>query len=257
MTDHILTELSERVLTIRFNRPDKKNSLTQPMYSALAHTLKDAAANPEVRVVLFAGQQDCFSAGNDMKEFLSLPPSAVADNPTIRFMFALSDFPKPVVAAASGIAVGIGVTMLLHCDLVYCGEQTMLSMPFVNIGICPEYVSSYLLPRIMGHVRACELLLLGESFTAQKALEYGLVNALASNAEVESLARKKALTMAQLPPDTLRNTKALLKRWRADVTREAIPLEMMQVAERLKHPEASEAITAFMQKRKPDFSKFA
>lgn len=253
----ILTEQKDGVFTIRFNRADKKNALTQAMYNDLCAAIEQAKSDPNMRVLLFAGQPDCFSSGNDMKDFLSAPPGSAADNPTMKFMFALADFPKPVVAAPSGIVVGVAVTMLLHCDLVYCGEKTTLNMPFVNIGIVPEYVSSYLLPRIMGHVRACELVLLGESFTAQKALEYGLVNALAPNAQVEHLARTKALTIAQLPPDTVRNTKALLKRWRADVTKEAIPLELMQVAHRLKHPEAQEAISSFIQKRKPDFSRFS
>lgn len=253
----ILTEQADGVFTIRFNRPDKKNSLTQAMYANLCGALESAKNDPKTRVVLLAGQPDCFSAGNDMKDFMNVPVGSPAENPTIRFMSLLSEFPKPVVAAPCGIAVGIGVTLLLHCDLVYCGEQTTLNMPFVNIGIRPEFVSSYLLPRLMGHVRACELVLLGEPFTAQKALEYGLVNALAPNAEVEALARKKAEAMAKLPPHTVRSTKALLKRWRADVSREAIPLEMGQVAESLKHPEAHEAIGAFMQKRKPDFSKFS
>lgn len=252
----ILTEQKDGVFTIRFNRADKKNALTQAMYLDLCAALEKAKTDPQTRVLLFAGQPDCFSAGNDMKDFLSVPLSSGAEYPTIKFMSALSEFPKPVVAAPCGIAVGIGVTLLLHCDLVYCGEQTTLNLPFVNIGIRPEFVSSYLLPRIMGHVRACELVLLGEPFTAQKALEYGLVNALAPNAEVENLAREKTMAIAKLPPHTVRSTKALLKRWRADVTRQAIPLEMSQVAESLRHPEALEAINSFIQKRKPDFSKF-
>lgn len=253
----ILTELNDGVFTIRFNRPDKKNSLTQAMYLDLCAALEIAKNDPKTRVLLFAGQPDCFSAGNDMKDFLNTPPGTATDNPTMKFMFALAEFPKPVVAAPSGIAVGVAVTMLLHCDLVYCGDKTTLNMPFVNIGIVPEYVSSYLLPRMMGHVRACELVLLGEPFTAQKALEYGLVNALAPNAEVEALARKKALAMAQLPPDTVRHTKSLLKRWRGDITKEAIPFELLEVSKRLKHPEALEAISSFLQKRKPDFSRFS
>lgn len=256
MTDHIQSEFSDRILTLRINRPEKKNALTQAMYASLAQRINEAAGNPEVRVLVLTGQPDCFTAGNDMQDFLAATAS-LTENPTIKFMQALAEFPKPVVAAASGMAIGVGVTLMLHCDLIYCGEQTRLSMPFVNIGIAPEYVSSYLLPRIMGHARAAELVLLGEPFTAQKAQEYGLVNAVAPNAEVEALARQKALAMAQLPPNTMRTCKALLKRWRADVTREAIPLEMMEVAKLLTKPEAHEAISAFAQKRKPDFSKFS
>lgn len=252
---HILTERKDRILTVRFNRPDKKNALTQAMYAELAQIFESVKDDKDIRVVLLAGQADCFSAGNDMKDFLAAPGTA-AHNPTIRFMVALAECPKPVIAACSGIAVGVGVTLLLHCDLVYCGEQTKLSMPFVSLGIRPEYASSYLLPRLMGHVRACELLLLGEPFTAQKAYEYGMVNALFPNAEVEARAREKALVMAQLPPNTLRATKALLKHWRADLVKGAIPFELGEVAKSLTHPEAMESITAFMQKRKPDFSRF-
>ena len=252
---HILTEHNNRILTIRFNRPDKKNALTQAMYTELAQIFETASTDSTIRAVLLAGQPDCFTSGNDMKDFLAAPPST-AQNPTLRFMQALAECTKPVIAAPSGIAVGVGVTLLLHCDLVYCGEQTKLSMPFVSLGIRPEYASTYLLPRLMGHVRACELLLLGEAFTAPKALEYGLVNQLAPNTEVEALAREKALQIAQLPPTTVRATKALLKHWRADLVKGAIPFELGEVAKSLAHPEAMESVTAFLQKRKPDFSKF-
>lgn len=255
-TQHILTERKDRVLTIRFNRPDKKNALTQAMYSELAQLFESVKDDKDVRVVLLAGQPDCFSAGNDMKDFLAAPPS-VSNNPTLRFMVALAECPKPVIAAPSGIAVGIGVTLLLHCDLVYCGEQTRLNMPFVTLGIRPEYASTYLLPRIMGHVRACELLLLGEEFTAQKALQYGLVNELLPNDAVEARALEKARAIAQLPPTTVRATKALLKHWRNGIVQEAIPYELTEVGKSLGLPEAIESVTAFMQKRKPDFSKFA
>jgi len=255
-TEHILTELSERVLTIRLNRLDKKNALTQAMYSAMAAALDSARDDAQVRVAVFAGTADCFCAGNDLMDFLNLPPTDM-NNPVMRFMVALSTFPKPVIAAPAGIAVGIGVTLLLHSDLVYCGTQTKLNMPFVNLGICPEFASSYLLPRLMGHARACELVLLGEPFTAQKALEYGLVNALLPNADVETAARAKAVAIAQLPPNAVRTTKAILKRWTADTVQQAIPLEANHFGPMLKQPEALEAITSFMQKRKPDFSKFA
>lgn len=256
MTDHILTELKDRVLTIRFNRIDKKNALTQAMYSKMAQAVREAEANAEVRVILFAGQADCFCAGNDLADFINVPPSST-DSPVAQFMFALSACKKPVVTAVSGIAVGIGVTLLLHSDLVFCGENTKLNMPFVNLGICPEFASSLLLPRLMGHVRACELVLLGKPFTAQKAYEYGLVNQLLPNAEVEGAARESALHIASLPPNAVRVTKSILKHWSAERIKEAIPFEAGHFGPMLRQPEAMEAMMAFMQKRKPDFSKFA
>ena len=254
--NHVLTELSERVLTIRLNRHDKKNALTQAMYTALARALKDAQANPEVRVIVIAAQPDCFCAGNDVQDFLSLPPVS-NDSPTAQFMRGLAECVKPVIAAPAGIAVGIGVTMLFQCDLVYCGAETRLNMPFVNLGICPELASSYILPRLLGYPRACELVLLGRPFTAQKALEFGIVNAVAPNAQVEATAREAALQIAALPPNAVRITKALLRRWSHKTVMEAIDVEAAHFIPMLKQGEALEAMTAFMQKRKPDFSKFA
>lgn len=253
---HITTELKDRVFTVRFNRPEKKNALTQAMYTSAANALQQAQADANVRVVLFAGQPDCFTSGNDLMDFLNMPPTA-ADSPVSQFMRALAELQKPVIGAPSGIAVGIGVTLLLHCDLVYCGEQTRLHMPFVNLGICPEFASSYIMPQMVGHARACELLLLGEAFDAAKAREYGIANALAPNAEVEALARQKALAIAQLPPNAVRTTKALLKRWSRATALEAIQVEVGHFMPMLRGAEALEAMNAFMQKRKPDFSKFA
>jgi enoyl-CoA hydratase/carnithine racemase len=255
-TEHIRTELADRVLTIRFNRPDKKNSVTQAMYAAMADALAAAETNNDVRVVLFAGQPDCFCAGNDVQDFLQMPPAS-ADSPVARFMRAVATCKKPMVAAPAGIAVGIGVTLLLHCDLVYCGEQTRLNMPFVNLGICPELASTYLLPRLMGHQRACELVLLGKPFDAQTARDYGIVNAVVPNAGVEARAREAALAIAALPPNSVRTTKALLKRWSEKTALEAIDAEIQHFVPMLKQGEALEAMTAFMQKRKPDFSRFA
>jgi len=253
---HVLTHLEDRVLTVRFNRPDKKNALTGAMYTALAEAFNGANSNPDVRVVLIAGQPECFCAGNDMVDFLNNPPQG-QDSPVVHFMRSLANIEKPVVAAASGIAVGVGVTLMLHCDLVYCGEQTKLNMPFTSLGICPEFASSYLLPRLMGHVRAAELLMLGEGFTAQKALEYGLVNAVLPNAEVEAVARSKALQMAALPPQAMRTTKMLLKKWGLPTINESVNFEAGYFMKMLLDPEAREAMTAFMQKRKPDFSRFS
>ena len=174
----------------------------------------------------------------------------------MRFMRSLANLEKPVVAGASGIAVGVGVTLLLHCDLVYCGEQTKLNMPFSSLGICPEFASSYLLPRLMGHARAAELLMLGEGFSAKKALDCGLVNALLPNAEVEATALAKARQIAAMPPRAIRITKMLLKKWSLATVNESIAFEAGHFMAMLHEPEAREAISAFMQKRKPDFSSF-
>lgn len=254
----ITVERAERILTIRLNRADKKNALTQAMYTAMAEALDQARADAEVRVVLFAGDVEAFSAGNDMQDFLKTPPATtLADSPVGRFMYALAGFPKPVVAAVNGFAIGIGVTLLLHSDLVYAGEKARLQLPFVNIGICAEYASSLLMPRIMGHVRAAELLLLGEPFSAAKAKEYGIVNEVLPVDQVEAHARQQALKLAAQPPNAVRVTKMLMKRWTEKEVMEALPLEASHFVPMLKQPEALEALTAFVQKRKPDFSKFA
>jgi enoyl-CoA hydratase/carnithine racemase len=255
MSELIQTHLQDRVLTVRLNRADKKNALTQEMYSAMAEAVKGAVTNPGVRVLVFAGAPDAFCAGNDLQDFLKNPPKG-DDAPVARFMRELAAFPKPVIAAVNGVAVGIGVTLMLHCDLVYVGQNARLQMPFTNIGICPEFASTYLLPRIMGHARAAELTLFGEFFTAAKALEYGLINAVLPDAEVEPHALQRAAKLAQQAPNALRVTKKLLHRWSLETVQEAIRVEADHFIPMLGQPEALEAMTAFMQKRKPDFSKF-
>jgi enoyl-CoA hydratase/carnithine racemase len=207
-------------------------------------------------VVLFAGHPGAFSAGNDMQDFLNAPLTNFEDSAVGKFMYALAKFPKPVVAAVDGVAIGIGVTLLLHSDLVYTGESVRFQAPFVNLGICAEYASSLLMPRMMGHVRAAELLLLGEPFTAATAKECGLVNAVLPDGTVEAHARERAIKLASQPPNAVRVTKMLMKRWTEQEVLEALPLEASHFGPMLKQPEALEALTAFVQKRKPDFSKF-
>ncbi len=252
--NHVVTTLADGVLTLRMNRLDKKNALTQAMYTAMADAILDAGGNAAVRVLLITGDANCFCAGNDLVDFMN-SPATPGGTPVERFMKALAAFEKPVVAAVGGVAVGIGVTMLLHCDLVYCGEKTKLNMPFVSLGICPEFASSYILPRLMGHVRAAELLMLGEAFSAQTALQYGLVNALLPNEEVEAKALEKARHLAGLAPKALRVTKMLLKKWSQSMVAESLDFEAGHFIPMLKQPEAIESITAFMQKRKPDYRK--
>lgn len=254
-TELVVTENLDGVLRIRLNRPEKKNALTQTMYTALAEAFNQATADPKVRSVMITGAPDCFCSGNDIQDFLNMP-KADENNPVARFMIAMSDCPKPIVAAVSGPAVGIGTTLLLHCDLAYAGESARFHMPFVSIGICPEFASSYLLPRMMGHPRAAELVLLAEPFDARKALDYGLINEVLPDSEYQARALEKARRLASLPPQALRTTKALLKRWNREVVTKVIPAEFETFMPMLLGEEAREAFTAFLQKRKPDFSRF-
>ena len=175
--DHILTEKRDGILRIEFNRPEKKNAITVAMYQAMAEALADGARDAAIRVVLFHGKPDAYTAGNDLQDFLADPPKAKTA-PSFRFLRAISSFPKPIVAAVSGLAVGIGTTMLLHCDLVYAAPGTRFSLPFVNLALCPEAASSFLLPRLAGYQRAAELLFFGEPFPVETAKEIGLVNAI-------------------------------------------------------------------------------
>lgn len=254
----IRSTLENGIFTLRLDRADKKNAVTQVMYRAMTAAITEAAANPEVRVLIIAGAPDAFTAGNDMIDFMQVAKSGGGggDAPVIRFMNALATFPKPVIAAVNGLAIGIGVTLLLHCDLVYAGEGARFSLPFVNIGIVPEYASTYLLPRIMGHARAMELVMFGEPFSAAHARECGLVNEVLPNEKVEARAQDRARKLASQPPAALRMTKRLMKRWTDNTVAEAIPLETFHFVPMLSQPEAQEAIEAFLNKRKPDFSGF-
>lgn len=249
----VLTDITDRVLTIRLNRPSKRNALTRAMYSHIAEILNAARSDDKVRVVLLAGSPECFSAGNDLQD----ATIDGLDGDHGRFMRALMSFPKPVVAAPSGIAVGVGFTMLLHCDLVYCGEQTTFRVPFVPLAICPEFGSSWLLPRLVGHQRASEILLAGEPFDANAAHQFGIVNYILPNAQVEDAARAKAAFIAAQPPVAVRTTKMLLKRGNSPDVLEAVAVEMEHLVTLQHGAEAGEAVAAFREKRPPDFSNFA
>ncbi len=254
-TDQIQSELSENILTLRINRPDKKNALNLHMYQALADGLHKADDDDQVRVILVCGGDDCFTSGNDLADFLTAPPTG-QNSPVMQFLIAVSEARKPIVAAVNGLAVGVGVTMLLHCELVYAGNSATFQMPFVNLGLCPEAGSTLLLPRIMGHQRAAELLLLGEVFGADTACAVGIVTAVCPDGEVLATARKRALQLAAQPAAAVRLAKNLLKRDYAMPLRETIIEEGKQFMSRLKSPEAAEALKAFMERRKPDFSQF-
>jgi len=241
------------ICTITFNRVAKKNSLTGAMYLALADILQQAASSSDVRVVLFQGDASVFTAGNDLGDFLHGPKPN--DNaPPFQFLQALAAFPKPIVAAVCGPAVGIGTTMLLHCDLVYAGDNAMFSLPFVNLGFCPEGASSLLLPQLMGHQRACEALLLGDPFMAEAALEVGLVNRVVPPTECNTIAQAQAAKLAAKPLASLMASKRLLKSGQMAAVQSRIAEEGRVFADLLQQPAAKEAMQAFMEKRKPNFS---
>ena len=255
MAEQVLTERSDGVLRIELNRPDKKNALTIAMYRALGDALQSAQADPAVRAVLLHGKPEVFSSGNDLADFLADPPKG-QDAPPFRFLRLLSHFDKPIVAAASGMAIGIGTTMLLHCDLVYAAAGTRFHLPFVNLALTPEAGSSLLLPRLAGWQRAAELLLLGEPFSAERARELGFVNEVLAPQELLGKARAAALALAAKPPAALRRTKALMRSGLIAALEHAMSEEAVAFGERLASPEAKEAFSAFLEKRKPDFSRF-
>lgn len=249
----ILVHTEASVMTITFNRVEKKNSLTAAMYGSLADALDSAASDAAVRVVVFQGHELIFSAGNDINDFLSVPPDD-SDAPVFRFLRALSTFAKPLVAAVCGPAVGIGTTLLLHCDLVYAGDNAAFSMPFVNLGLCPEAASSLLVPQLMGHRRAAEALMLGEPFTAETALEVGLINRIVPPAEANALAQLQAQKLAAKPLSSLLETKRLMKLGNAPLIAGCMADEISSFGRMLREPAAREAFTAFVEKRRPDFS---
>lgn len=254
MTD-ILTDRADGVLTLTLNRVEKKNSFTQAMYTTMAQALADAAADAAIRVVVIQGHATVFSAGNDLRDFLNGPPvSASGQAPVQRFIAALVQFPKPLLAAVCGPAVGIGTTMLFHCDLVYAGDNAAFSMPFVNLGLCPEAASSLLAPRLMGYHRAAQALLMGEPFMAEAALEVGLVNRIVPPTEANALAQAQALKLAAKPMRALIETKRLLKKSQTAEITQRVAEEFDSFGRMLKEPAALEAIAAFTEKRRPDFS---
>lgn len=252
--DDILVLAENGICTITFNRVAKKNSITGAMYLAMASVLQQAATSGEVRVVLFQGDATVFTAGNDLGDFLN-GPKPDENAPPFQFLQALAACPKPIVAAVCGPAVGIGTTMLLHCDLVYAGDNAMFSLPFVNLGFCPEGASSLLLPQLMGHQRASEALLLGDPFMAEAALEVGLVNRVVPPTECNTIAQAQAAKLAAKPLGSLLASKKLLKSGQMAAVQARIAEEGKLFADLLQQPAAKEAMSAFLEKRKPDFSK--
>ena len=249
----ILCHVDAGVMTVTINRLEKKNSFTAAMYSALAAALAAAQADAAVRALVIQGHESIFCAGNDIGDFLNKPPSGL-DAPVFQFLRGISTFSKPIVAAVCGPAVGIGTTMLLHCDLIYAGDNAAFSLPFVNLGLCPEAGSSLLVPQLMGHPRAAEALLLGEPFRAETALEMGLINRIVPPSEANALAQQQARKLASKPMAALLETKRLMKKGRSAQIAERIAEEAGSFGRMLGEPAAQEAFTAFLEKRKPDFS---
>ena len=254
MTTDIRTHVEAGVMTITLNRLERKNSITAAMYGAMADGLATAQEDAAVRVVVLQGHETVFSAGNDIGDFLNKPPSAEG-SPVFRFLSGIATFPKPLLAAVCGPAVGVGTTMLLHCDLVYAGDNAAFSMPFVNLGLCPEAASSFLLPKMLGYHRAAEALLLGEPFMAEAALEVGLVNRVLPPTEANNYAQAQARKLAAKPISALVETKRLMKKGQQQEVAQQMADEGASFRRMLGEPAAKEAFTAFMEKRKPDFSK--
>jgi enoyl-CoA hydratase/carnithine racemase len=251
----ILTTREGGVLTIELNRPQKKNAITADMYVELADALIEAREAPAIRAVMIVGKRDVFTAGNDLQDFIHHPPDA-DDSPVFLFLREISQAPKPIVAAVCGPAVGVGTTMLLHCDLVYAGDNARFSMPFTQLGLVPEAASSLLLPELFGYQRAAERLLLGEPFGADEAFQMGLVSEILPADAAVGRARLQAEKLVALPASAVRATKRLMKHGRLAAIESQMLLEREVFRERLQSPEAREAFSAFFERRRPDFSRF-
>ncbi len=251
----VVSRLEDGVLHVEMHRPEKKNALTVSMYQELTAALERADASTDIRVVLLHGQPDVFTSGNDLKDFLENPADG-ENHPGFRFLRTISKTRKPIVAAVNGACIGVGATMLLHCDLVYAGVNAVFALPFVNLGLCPEAASSLLLPLRAGQARAAEILLLGESFGAEQAATCGMISRVLPDADVLVLATEQARKLANKPPATLVLTKSLMRRGFELQIADAIKEESAQFRQSLESLEAKEAFAAFLEKRKPDFSRF-
>ena len=251
MSENVQTTRDEHILQIRLNRLDKKNALTLAMYAALADAVESAGRDPDVRAVILTGGDDCFTAGNDIADFAQAAAVQGEIAPQLKFLGALARLDKPVVAAVAGVAIGIGTTMLLHCDLVYAAPNVRFRTPFVDLGLVPEAASSLLLPALIGHRRASSLLLLGDELDAETARAWGLVNAIV--ADPLGAAKATAARLAARAPEALRATKGLMKRSQRALIEETMKVEGEIFGERLRSPEAREAFAAFLGKRPAKF----
>ena len=250
----IVTDRSGGVLDILLNRPAKKNAMTSSMYIAIADVLDEAAKDDQIRVVLWHGAGDSFSAGNDLEDFMKNPPGP-GESPQARLMRALISFEKPIVAAVHGVAIGGGTTMLGHCDFVYAGDTARFQLPFVNLALVPEFGSSYLFPSRFGYVRAAELILLGQPFNASRAAELGLVTQVVPDQQLLATASETARKLAEKPAAALQACKRLMKQAVREQLERAVKFENAEFAARVRSADATEAFTAFIEKRRPDFTR--
>ena len=252
--DEIITERSEGILRVQLNRPTKKNAMTSAMYVTLADVFNNAIKDESTRVVLWHGAGDSFCAGNDIDDFLKNPPGP-GESPQARLMNALVDFDKPLVAAVHGAAIGGGTTMLTHCDFIYAGESTKFQMPFINLALVPEFGSSCSVPARIGHVRAAELILLGGPFDARRAAVLGLVTQVVSDKDVLAKATETAVKLAAKPTGALQASKRLMKQPFREQIKAAMKAENEEFSAQVRSEDAKEALTAFLEKRKPDFTR--
>jgi enoyl-CoA hydratase/carnithine racemase len=251
----IQTELSNGLMTITINRPSRKNSFTNAMYVAIGDAFRDAMHSSAVKVVLLKGHADCFSAGNDLGDFLNNPPKDT-EAPVFRFLRLISAFPKPVVAQVQGVAVGIGTTMLLHCDLVYAADTAKFSVPFAKLGLCPEAASSLLMPQLAGYQKAAELLLLGDMFSALKAYDVGIVTDVLEADKLQAHVDQQVQKLLSLPLPSLLTTKRLMKSANKAVLSARMAEEGGLFVNMIPQAQAQEAFKAFGEKRAPDFKQF-
>jgi len=256
MTDHIAIHDAEGVRTIAWNRPEKKNALTRAMYSAAAEAINSAQSDPAIKVVMLTGEGEAFTAGNDLNDFMMHPPVEGEPSPVEDFMVAVMTADKPIAVAVNGLAVGIGVTLLLHCDLVYASRMASFSTPFVKLALAPEYASTLTMPAAMGGAKASEMLLLGEKLNAEEAERAGLVARVFAEEEIREQTFDRCRRLARLAPGAVQDAKALLKMTPSEPLADRMKREGRLFAQRLLSEEFKEAATAFMEKREADFSRF-
>ncbi len=254
VTEYIQSETTNSILEITFNRLERKNALNQAMYARLSELINGISGDSGIRAILITGQPECFTSGNDLGDFATHGANMGEDSDVLTFMRTLRNCPVPVVAAVDGIAIGIGTTILLHCDLIYASPRAMFCMPFARLGLCPEYASSYLIPRIAGHVKATEWLMLGEPFSAEDALQANLINEVVDN-PLER-AREQANKIVHQAPAVIRKTKELIQAGYNENIDCAMKREVQAFMQALTSEEFAEAVSAFFEKRAPDFSKF-
>jgi enoyl-CoA hydratase/carnithine racemase len=247
MSEHITQQVSQGVLILTISRPEKRNALTQVMYKSLDKALRTASKNDEIRAVLIQGSQNCFTAGNDLVDFQSIKKDP-ASLPVVAFLSTLMEFDKPLIAAVAGAAVGIGTTLLLHCDLIYAAEDARFQLPFTHLGLVPEAGASLLLPMLAGYPKAAELLLLGDPFDAETALKIGLINDILDDEDVCSYALQQAQRVAQLPPAAIETTRKLLRQPRHKDLKRTMEAELTCFFNALASKESKKAVKAALKR---------